>query len=335
MINVALETAGPSLGSHPLLLAVVQDDLCKHLLQNSHTAHLPLLSLSLRLVFDLFCALKRHLRLQLEVFFTSIHLRIGESKSASADQRELVFESLLEFCHEPSLIIGLYQNYDCEVGSRDLFEDLVKFLSFYALPSAGSSMQSINLLALESILAILESMDKRFSVMNGQLLADSKEDDLHTACTATADSADVLRRRQEKKKLEIAAQRFNAEGKGAFKFIQSLKLLPDPLTCDAVGRFLLDTPNLDKGQIGTFLGSEKKFNEEVLQCYVSLFDFHQLKIDDALRKFLDFFMLPKEAQQISRVIEAFARQYYSHSAGQLANGDAAFILAFSVRLCFI
>lgn len=318
MINVALETAGSALGAHPLLLTVIQDDLCKYLLLNSHTQHLPLFSLALRLVFDLFCALKKHLRLQLEVFFTSIHLRIGESKSASNDLRELVFESLLEFCHEPSLTIGLYQNYDCELGAADLFEDLVKFLAAHALPSSGCAMQPLNMIALEALLAILESMDKRFGAMPRELVpiaavagiatggagsVTMTEDTTAATNAFSIDSADALRRRQEKKKLEIAAQRFNAEGKSAFKFLQSLGVLPDPLTPEAVAAFFYDTPNIDKSAVGSYLGSEKSFNESVLRAYTSMFSFENLSIDDSLRKYLDRFMLPKEAQQISRVLE--------------------------------
>ena len=36
----------------------------------------------------------------------SIHLRIAESESSSFEQKELVLESLVEFCKEPSLIVG-------------------------------------------------------------------------------------------------------------------------------------------------------------------------------------------------------------------------------------
>ena len=103
----------------------------------------------------------------------SIHFRIGENVSASFEQKELVLEvtnrplvrrrtgqshslclrqSLVDFCKEPSLIVGLYRNYDCEVGSTNLFEglrvcsdcardrpgtcaaDLCKFLGQGALP---------------------------------------------------------------------------------------------------------------------------------------------------------------------------------------------------------
>lgn len=79
------------------------------LCSNSQSKDLGVLCIVLRIVFDLFSTLKKHLKVQLEVFFTSVHLRIGESPSSSFEQKELVLESLVEFCHEPLLIVGLHR----------------------------------------------------------------------------------------------------------------------------------------------------------------------------------------------------------------------------------
>jgi brefeldin A-resistance guanine nucleotide exchange factor 1 len=68
--------------------------------------NLYMLSLTLRIVFDLFNTVKQHLKVQLEVFFTSLHLRMLESESSTFEQKEMVLESLVEFCNEPSLIVG-------------------------------------------------------------------------------------------------------------------------------------------------------------------------------------------------------------------------------------
>merc|ERR1712228_1076484 len=109
-------------------IAIIQDDLCRQLLINSQSHNFLILSLTLRVIFDLFNAVKEQIRVQLEVFFISIHLRIAESESSSFEQKELILESIVEFCREPDLIIGLYTNYDCQIGSTHLFEDLCNFL---------------------------------------------------------------------------------------------------------------------------------------------------------------------------------------------------------------
>jgi golgi-specific brefeldin A-resistance guanine nucleotide exchange factor 1 len=122
LINIALEAGGDSLGLYPALVSVMQGDLCKHLLQNSQSSDLTILSLTLRVVFNLFNSIKDHLKVQLEVFLTSVHLRLLESNEASVsnERRELALESLLEFCHEPALMLDLYINYDCDVQVMNL-----------------------------------------------------------------------------------------------------------------------------------------------------------------------------------------------------------------------
>lgn len=110
----------------------------------------------------------------------SIHLRIGDSGSASFEQKELVLESLVDFCKEPSLIVGLYRNYDCELGSSYLFEDLCKFLAAgaptarwglllqvwiagvshdFVLPNRGRPT-ALSLLCLEGMLGMINSISK-------------------------------------------------------------------------------------------------------------------------------------------------------------------------------
>ena len=70
LINIALEAAGADLGRIPALVRVMRGDLCKRLLQNSQTDDLDVLSLTLRVVFNLFNSIKDHLKVQLEVFLT-------------------------------------------------------------------------------------------------------------------------------------------------------------------------------------------------------------------------------------------------------------------------
>ena len=134
LINVALETSGRYLNNHNELIFIIQDDLCRQLLINSQSPHIGILSLVLRIIFDLFYAVKEAIRVQLEVFFISVHLRIAESDSSSFEHKELVLESIVEFCREPDLIVGLYTNYDCQISSTHLFEDLCRFLAQQATP---------------------------------------------------------------------------------------------------------------------------------------------------------------------------------------------------------
>ena len=153
LINILLEAGGESLGSFPSLVRVCQAELCKFLVQNSRTADLPVFALTLRVIFNLFNSMKEHLKVQLEVFFTSAHLFIADSRSATPQQRELALESLLEFCREPAMMVDLYVNYDCDVACTNLFDTLCRCLCRNAVPD-GVRLNSLHVLSLEGILAV-------------------------------------------------------------------------------------------------------------------------------------------------------------------------------------
>lgn len=55
--------------------------------------------------------------------------------------------------------------------------------------------------------------------------------------------------------------------------------------------------------------SHFRFNKEVMYAFVDLFEFHGIDFVPALRKFLEGFRLPGEAQKIDRLMEKFASRY--------------------------
>ena len=215
LVNIALEAGGPALSSLPSLVETLRNDLCRHLLRASQVENLTILSLSLRVVFNLFMSIKEHMKVQLEVFLTSVHLRLLNKPSNGpfvggfhvSPKEELALESMLEFCREPSLMIDLYTNYDCDVQCTNLFDSIVNTLCVRSIPrgvphslitegSAASSSQRdvsgtstnnsstshsstnstaiihvdiLNKLALDGLLSILRSVAiKCFLVVNAE-----------------------------------------------------------------------------------------------------------------------------------------------------------------------
>lgn len=55
--------------------------------------------------------------------------------------------------------------------------------------------------------------------------------------------------------------------------------------------------------------SAGKIHSAALTLYMNRFDFTHIALDVALRRFLMHMSLPRETQQIDRVIEAFATRY--------------------------
>ncbi|KAG9293217.1 hypothetical protein G9A89_010588 [Geosiphon pyriformis] len=90
---------------------------------------------------------------------------------------------------------------------------------------------------------------------------------------------------------------------------------------------------LSKSELSTLLAKNKDvFHEAVFRTYMDSFAFHQDPIDIALRKFLMDCCLPKETQQIDRVMEAFARRYHECNPDIFPSEDTAYILAFSLLM---
>ena len=84
-----------------------------------------------------------------------------------------------------------------------------------------------------------------------------------------------------------------------------------------MARFCRQTPGLDRVKLGDYLAmgpvEEYPFNQAVLAAYSGLFDFHGKMLDAALRKFLERFRLPGEAQKIDRLMESFANHFYEQN----------------------
>lgn len=421
LVNIALETSSELQEEE---IDVLQNDLCKYLLLASTTHNLVVLTLTLRVIFNLFDSIRNHLKVPLEVFLTSVHLRILDT--AEDEEREVVLESLLEFCQEPALLNDIYLNYDCDVACTNLYEAIVAALGMVASPEGwdtateaatgqasganslhgtgdttaatktnmnGSSQSApaslgasnhrpkdhlpldassthqtkaqhaapattvstgpaslthLNRLALEGLLATLDSIVKRSGQSNISRTA--------SRVSITGDETDsvndvrgqeqlrrqvsheeLLERKITKQALSKVAIAFNADamGKEWMDLAVEEKQLGADRSARGVAELLFMAPGLDKVEVGVYLskGPEKDypFQAEVRQQFASLFDYTGLTFAASLRKFLSKFRLPGEAQCIDRLMEAFSSELYKQQVegSFFKNSDAVYVLSFS------
>ncbi|RHY98316.1 hypothetical protein DYB35_007641, partial [Aphanomyces astaci] len=91
--------------------------------------------------------------------------------------------------------------------------------------------------------------------------------------------------------------------------VDGIRFCTDHLVVDkspqGVASFLFEhNGKLDKAEIGAYLGRPPWFQHgfcvQVLSAFAELLDFTDLVVDEAIRKFLAYFRLPGEAQQIGR-----------------------------------
>ena len=83
---------------------------------------------------------------------------------------------------------------------------------------------------------------------------------------------------------------------------------------------------------GILSKSAEAFAQAVLRSYTRRFKFFGEPIDMSLRKFLLEAELPKETQQVDRVVQAFADRYHECNPGIFVSSDQAYIIAFSLMM---
>ncbi|KAL8437169.1 hypothetical protein ACSSS7_001148 [Eimeria intestinalis] len=184
-----------------------------------------------------------------------------------------------------------------------------------------AGLSTVNRLALAAILRLIASLAsscedlKRSNGSKREYQQQLEEKQLETESAASyflriQDSQSVGQRRRNKALLALGAAAFNASTKEAILQLEGLGLLPAPATPKSVALFLKDTRGLDLRTVGLYLSANKPWNTQVLKEFVSLFKFSGVGLVAALRDFLKAFRLPGESQQIERVMEAFANEFF-------------------------
>ncbi|KAJ4338244.1 hypothetical protein N0V95_008102 [Ascochyta clinopodiicola] len=109
--------------------------------------------------------------------------------------------------------------------------------------------------------------------------------------------------------------------------------MPEREEGETPGRYLerIEANNVDKSVIASYLSkTDDAFLLSVLRSYMRKFAFFGDPIDMAVRKLLMQVELPKETQQIDRVLQGFADRYHECNPGIYINTDKAYFISFSI-----
>lgn len=148
---------------------------------------------------------------------------------------------------------------------------------------------------------------------------------------AEDDPSQIEKAKQRKTALINAVQQFNFKPKRGIKLLLQEGFIRSNSPQD-IATFLLRNERLDKAMIGEYLGEGDAENIAIMHSFVDSMGFSNLRFVDALRKFLQSFRLPGEAQKIDRFMLKFAERYLSGNPNAFANADTAYVLAYSVIL---
>ena len=335
----------------PHLLSLVDDCVCKFLLRNCRTQQSVLYAATLRCFYSLVLTYRHRLHMQIEVMLNSVYLRqlhskavsgvsVDASSSSAYDLKELTLESLFDLCRLPWWWSELYINYDSRLSSSNVYENLVRSLCKSVFPVHGC-MTANHVLAMRCLLEGLKHL-----ATTHVHIPHAAQRPLYLQLLS-----DLRAARQYKRLLQSCVDEFNKKPKRGIALLQSslqlflsynhLKTLirkddaalitpAQRAELASLASFLRYTPGLDKAVIGQFIAEPGPASAMLLEEYLSLFDFSGQSLDDALRMFIEAFRLPVEAQQIDRVLQAFALQYHRNNPTLLAHADVVHTLSFSL-----
>ena len=163
-----LNHSGSAFRSGERFVYAIRNYLCVSLLGNCTSQVTQITTLSLQIFVALMDGFKKHLKNELEVFVTNIFLRILESENSTFDHKLRVLEVFYNICSEPSSLIEIFINYDCDFESIDLFRRIVDGFSKIAKnPSLAASKSQLDFMTSNGKRALLEEQTIRMKGLEG------------------------------------------------------------------------------------------------------------------------------------------------------------------------
>ena len=313
LINTAVEVSGSELPKYSSLLTMIADPVSKHVLQIiTTTDSTPLLKASLQVFSTISIVLGSRLKPQFELSIRLIMKalqpepisndktgkKISNQPSRTPIAKELLLESLsLLWTRSPEFFTRMFINYDCDFEKSDLAADFIKFLAKQSLPEAAITLtHNVPPLCLDGLLTLILGMNERSKV--------------HTHGSKSELSKKYLEKRRKKTAFINCTELLNENPKEGVKLLAKEGFISDDKDYEEVANFFFSkSARLNKKMLGEFLAKPK--NSHLLDAFISLFDFRDLRVDEALRILLKTFRLPGESQQIERIVEKFAERYVS------------------------
>lgn len=139
---------------------------------------------------------------------------------------------------------------------------------------------------------------------------------------------DIINQKRMKNFLMSGIEEFNKKPKLGIESFQNSGLLSNPFDAVELVNLVKENVSFDKKTVGDYIGERK--NMKVLEAFVASFDMVNLRIDEALRNFLESFRLPGESPVIAHILEEFTKKYFEGNPFPYKNSDAAFTLAYAV-----
>ena len=128
-IKAAMENIGEDFNKYKAYVYLVRKYLLQNLLQNFISNNMDVVEVSLHIFTPLVNKFRIFIKKEIEVFIINIFLVILNSQNSAMRHKEMVIEAFNEINKDPNFMIELFINYDCDINSRSMYEDVVRTLS--------------------------------------------------------------------------------------------------------------------------------------------------------------------------------------------------------------
>jgi Sec7-like guanine-nucleotide exchange factor len=131
--------------------------LCNSLLSNCTSSSPQVIGLALQIFVLLVQDFKEYLKAEVEVFISSIFLRIIESEYSTYDHKLRVLEVLQLIFQDSKMQLELFVNYDCDYNATNIFSRIVTSLAKIAKVRIRKSIIIMNIIIMNIIIIIIIS----------------------------------------------------------------------------------------------------------------------------------------------------------------------------------
>lgn len=135
LMRLAIETAGTTITHTPEILHLISDDIFEHLIKLIQRSTTPydIATECMRIFTVISTVLRSRMKLQQEVFFQKVIIWGLKNNRNNVKFEELILDTLIDITADPSFLIDLYVNYDCDSQRQDLLEQLYMAISLFTL----------------------------------------------------------------------------------------------------------------------------------------------------------------------------------------------------------
>lgn len=111
----------------------IRRHICSVLSRNGSSRVGPVYEITLELFWLVLSQLRTYFKYEIPVFFTEVYFPLSQMSGASQHQRRYLMDVVRRLCADPRALVEIYLNYDCDPALPNLTEQLVDYLTRYAL----------------------------------------------------------------------------------------------------------------------------------------------------------------------------------------------------------